>query len=98
MKKQLPSALLEKRDLILEIAARHGAHNVRVFGSVARGEPGPASDIDFLVDMESGRSLLDLAGLLLDLQILLDRDVDVVTEKGLRPRLQERVLAEAVPL
>lgn len=87
-----------KREDILRIAAKHGAHNVRVFGSVARGSADTASDIDILVDMESGRSLLDHAALLLELQELLNCDVDVVTEDGLRERIRDRVLAEAVPL
>jgi predicted nucleotidyltransferase len=88
----------EKRDAILCICAKHGAHNVRVFGSVARGEADEQSDIDLLVDMEPGRSLLDLGGLLMDLQALLGQKVDVVTERGLKPRIRERVLAEAVAL
>lgn len=93
------SALVnEKRDDILRLATAHGARNVRVFGSVARGEADAASDIDLLVDLEPGRSLLDLGGLLMDLQALLDRPVDVVTERGLRERIRERVLREAVPL
>ena len=87
-----------RRQDILQIAARHGAHNVRVFGSVARGESGPDSDIDFLVEMEPGRSLFDLGGLLVDLQTLLGADVDVVTERGLRPRLRARIMREAIPL
>jgi predicted nucleotidyltransferase len=92
-------ALLQvRRAEILNIAARHGAHNVRVFGSVARGDARPDSDIDLLVDMEPGRSLFDLGGLLFDLRMLLGVEVDVVTEKGLRPRIREDVLREAVPL
>jgi len=87
-----------KREEVLRIAERHGARNVRVFGSVARGEASPDSDVDFLVDMEPGRSLLDLGGLLMDLQELLGRRVDVVTEQGLRSRVRERVLREAMPL
>jgi hypothetical protein len=87
-----------KREDILRIAARHGAHNVRVFGSVARGESDESSDIDFLVVLEPGRSLLDHAALLLELEQLLGRSVDVVTERGLRPRIRNRVLREAVPL
>jgi predicted nucleotidyltransferase len=90
--------LKDKREAILQIAAKHGARNVRVFGSVARGEADDQSDIDFLVDMEPGRSLLDLGGLLMDLQDLLGRNVDVVTERGLKPRIRERVLHEAVAL
>ena len=87
-----------KREAILQIARRHGATNVRVFGSVSRGEARADSDIDFLVDLERGRSLLDLGGLLMDLQEFLGCPVDVVTEKGLRLRIRERVLREAVPL
>lgn len=90
--------LRNRRDEILQVAARHGARRVRVFGSVARGEADEKSDVDFLVDMEKGRSLLDLGGLLMDLQGLLGRQVDVVTEKGLRERIRSRVLREAVPL
>jgi uncharacterized protein len=90
--------LKDKREAILQIAAKHGARNVRVSGSVARGEADDQSDIDFLVDMEPGRSLLDLGGLLMDLQDLLGRNVDVVTERGLKPRIRERVLHEAVAL
>lgn len=86
------------RTEILATAARHGARNVRVFGSVARGDARPDSDIDILVDMEPGRSLFDLGGLLIDLQTLLGVEVDVVTEKGLRPRIRADVLREAVPL
>ena len=87
-----------RREEILAIARRYGARNVRIFGSVARHEARPDSDIDFLVDMEPGRSLFDLGGLSYDLQELLGVDVDVVTEKGLRARLREQVLSEAVPL
>lgn len=87
-----------KRDTIIQIAAQHGARNVRIFGSVARGEAGPESDVDFLVELEPGRSLLDHAALLLDLEQLLGRRVDVATERGLRDRIRERVLKEAVPL
>ena len=90
--------LSAKRSEILDIARRHGAHNVRVFGSVVRGEAGPESDIDFIVEMEPGRSILDLGGFLYDLQQLLGVEVDVVTEKGLKARICERVLAEAIPL
>ncbi len=90
--------LKRRREEILRIAAKHGAHNVRVFGSVARGEAGPDSDVDFLVEMEKGRSLFDLGGLLMDLQELLGRPIDVVTEKGLRDRIRPRVLRDAVSL
>ncbi len=90
--------LKDRREDILRIAQQHGAHNVRIFGSVARGDARPDSDIDVLVDLEPGRSLFDLGGLLIDLQDILGRDVDVVTEKGLRDRIRARVLKEAVPL
>jgi predicted nucleotidyltransferase len=90
--------LARVREHILAVAARHGAGNVRVFGSVARGEADAASDIDFLVDFEPGRSLLDLAALLVDLEDLLGHPVDVVTEPGLKARIRQRVLAEAVPV
>jgi hypothetical protein len=88
--------LRQKRNNILEIAARYGAENVRVFGSVARGEAGTGSDIDFLVEMKPGRSLMDLGGLLMDLRDLLGVGVDVVTENGLRERIRQHVLDEAV--
>ena len=90
--------LKEKRQDILRVAERHGAYNVRVFGSVARGEAGPNSDIDFLVELEPNRSLFDLGGLLMDLQALLGREVDVVTEKGLHWYIRDRVIQEAQPL
>ena len=90
--------LKQRRDDILNAAARHGAYNVRVFGSVARGEANDASDVDFLVDMEPGRSLFDMGGLLMDLQELLGRPVDVTTPAGLKPRIREQVLREAVQL
>ena len=83
------------REEILNLAAQHGAKNVRVFGSVARGEEGPQSDIDLLVEMEKGRSLLDLVGLWQDAQELLKVKVDVVSQAGLKPRISERVLREA---
>ena len=87
-----------RRDSVLGLAAKHGAHNVRVFGSVARGESDPQSDVDFLVDLDPGRTLSDLGGLLMDLQEALGAPVDVATERGLRVRVRERVLAEAVAL
>ena len=85
----------EKRNEILRIAGLHGASNVRVFGSFSRGDADEKSDVDILVDLEKGRSLMDMGGLLMDLQTLLGRPVDVVTERGLRPRIRERVLREA---
>jgi hypothetical protein len=94
-----PYELLQtKRQEILRVAAARGARNLRVFGSVVRGEADDNSDIDLLVDMDPGRTLLDMGGLLTDLQELLHRDVDVVTEAGLKPRIRERVLREAQPL
>ena len=90
--------LKSKREEILHAAARRGAKNVRVFGSAVRGEARPDSDIDFLVDLEPGRSLFDLGGLLMDLQQLLGREVDVVTENALHWYIRDRVLAEAKPL
>jgi len=94
----IDEVLKAKRAEILRIAAQHGARNVRVFGSVVRGEATPESDLDVLVDLEPGRSLLDHAGLLVDLEKLLGRKVDVVTERGLRAQVRDRVLKEAVPL
>ena len=94
----LDQLIKEKRKDILEIAAKRGAKNVRVFGSVARGDAGPDSDIDFLVEMEPGRSLFDMGGLLVDLQELLGCNVDVVSDRGIKPRIRERVLKEAIPL
>ena len=95
---KLNELIQAKREEILALAAKHGAKNVRIFGSVARGEADAVSDLDVLVDLEPGRSLLDLGGLLMDLQDLLGRKIDVVTEKGLRARIRERVLKEAVAL
>jgi hypothetical protein len=90
--------LQANRERILQTAAKYGAYNVRIFGSVARGEADASSDVDFLVEMEPGRSLFDLGGLLMDLQELLNCKVDIVTEKGLRERIRERVLKEAISL
>ncbi|OLC38818.1 MAG: nucleotidyltransferase [Acidobacteria bacterium 13_1_20CM_2_55_15] len=94
----LERLLKSKREDIITTAQKHGAHNIRVFGSIARGNDRLDSDVDFLVDMEPGRSLLDMGGLLMELRELLGRNVDVVTERGLKPRIRERVLKEAVPL
>ena len=90
--------LEDKREEILRIAAQHGAYNVRIFGSAARGEARPASDIDVLVEMEPGRSLLDHVALKQDLEDLLGRNVDVVTESALHWYIRDRVIEEAVPL
>jgi uncharacterized protein len=83
---------------ILGVFARYGASNPRLFGSFARGDAGPASDVDFLVDMESTRTLLDLVGLQQDLEEMLGRRVDVVTEGGLSPYLREQILSQAISL
>ncbi len=88
----------EKQGEILGLAAKYGARNVRVFGSVARGSADEQSDVDFLVEMDPGRSLLDLGGLQVELEALLGCSVDVVTEKGLKPRIRGRVLAEAIQI
>jgi predicted nucleotidyltransferase len=83
---------------VLRVARLHGATSVRVFGSWARGEQSERSDLDLLVDLEAGRSLLDLVAIKQDLEDLLHCSVDVVTERSLSPWLRERVLAEAIPL
>ena len=88
----------QKRQDILRIAAQHGAKNVRIFGSVARGEARPDSDVDFLVELEPERSLLDHVALMQDLSDLLGRRVEVATDKGLREHIRSRVLQDAVPL
>jgi predicted nucleotidyltransferase len=87
-----------KREEIQEIAAKHGARNIRVFGSVARGSARPYSYVDFLVDVEPVTSSWFPAGLVLDLENLLGRRVDVVTERGLNPLIRDEVLQEAVPV
>jgi predicted nucleotidyltransferase len=85
----------QHRDAILHAAARHGAQNVRVFGSVARGEDRPNSDVDLLVDMADDRSLLDLVALAQELEELLERRVDILTEQSLAPAIRDRVTADA---
>lgn len=90
--------LKEKRAEILRICAKHGARNVRVFGSVARGEADETSDLDLIVTFEPGRSLLDHAALVLELEERLGCRVDVVSERGIKPRIRERILREAQPL
>ncbi len=87
-----------KREEILKLAAKHGAYNVRVFGSVARGEAGPDSDVDFLVDMGPGRTSFFPGGLLADLEDLLGRKVDIVSPEALHWLLRDRILKEALPL
>ncbi len=92
-------ALVEtQRDAILRLAKLHGANRVRIFGSMARDDADLDSDVDILVDLEPGRTLLDIGGFLMDLQDLLGRRVDVVTESALHPRIRDTVLREAVPL
>jgi predicted nucleotidyltransferase len=90
--------LRARRDEIDAIARRHGARGVRVFGSVVRGEADPHSDIDLLVDLEPGRSIMDLGGLLMDLREHLQCKVDVMTPAMLKPRIREHVMREATPL
>ncbi len=90
--------LREKRGEILHIVSRYGARDVRVFGSVSRGEADRESDVDFLVELEAGKSLLDLGGLQMELESLLGCRVDVVTARGLKARIRERVLREAMPV
>lgn len=87
-----------KRTQILQIAARHGARKVRVFGSVVRGTARRNSDLDFLVDMAEGRTLLDHAALILDLERLLKRPVEVASERGLRRLLRKEALKDAIAL
>ena len=94
----LPASLMNRRRQILDLAACHGVRNVRVFGSVVGGDDRPESDLDLLVDVDPGRSLLDVIGLEQDLEQLLGRKVDVLTEHGLSPYLRQRILAEAAPL
>lgn len=88
----------EKREAILEIARRYGAHDLRIFGSVARGDTTEASDLDLIVRFERGRSLLDHGGLVMDLRELLGIRVDVIDEDGMRERFRKHVMKEAIPL
>lgn len=90
--------LRERREAILEIAARHGAKHVRTFGSVSRGESGENSDLDFLVELEEGRSLLDHSRLVLDLERMLGCKVHVLTPASLHRLIRDKVIAEARPL
>ena len=94
----IPEIIGNHKDQILALAAKHGAYNVRVFGSVAQGTADESSDVDFLVDLEDGRTLFDLGGLLMDLQDLLQRKVDVLTEPSLHWYIRNKVLNEAKPL
>jgi predicted nucleotidyltransferase len=90
--------LEEKREEILRIAYRHGAKNIRLFGSVARGEAGESSDIDILVEVGDNPSPWFPGGLIADLEELLERPVHVVTVGALHSYIRDRVLQEAVPL
>ncbi len=94
----LAQLVKNKREDILRIAAERGAHNLRIFGSVARGDADEKSDIDFLIELERGRTLRDHMRLIRELQELLGCKVDVATVNGLKPRIRERVLQEAIPL
>jgi predicted nucleotidyltransferase len=91
-------SIREHRDAILEIARRYGASNIRIFGSVARGDATASSDLDLIVRFEAGRSLLDHGGLVMDLRELLGMRVDVIDEDGMRPRFRQNVMKEAVEL
>lgn len=95
---EIKKLLESKRSEMLHLAERHGARNIRIFGSAARGDARPDSDIDLLVEMESGRSLLDLVTLSQELEELLGRKVDVLTDGGVSPYLKDRIYSEAVPL
>lgn len=95
---RLRDRLTELRDPIVQAAQRLGARDVRVFGSVARGEERPDSDVDLLVRLEPGRTLFDLARLELELEDLLGRPVDVVTADGLREPVRTAALREAIPV
>jgi predicted nucleotidyltransferase len=95
---QTAGLIRQKRSAILRIAAAHGARDVRIFGSWARDEARPDSDVDLLVRLDAGRSLLDIIAIKQDLEDLLGRPVDVVTEAGISPYLREQILGEAVAL
>jgi len=90
--------LRTRRQEIQRLASLHGARNIRVFGSVARTEDTAESDIDFLIDMDESRSLLDLVGFQQELEAMLNRPADVLTERGINPYLRDRILGEAIAL
>ena len=92
----IDTLLKKKRDEILEIAARHGARKIRVFGSVVAGKSGPDSDIDFLVDLEPGKTLLDIVAIKQDLEDILDCPVDVVTEEAISPYIRSEIVEKAI--
>lgn len=102
MDKRNPTQVIEilalKRDELYELARKHGASNIRVFGSVARREETQRSDIDILVDMDEDASLLDLARLKNDLEDLLEKPIDITTKPALHPLLAESILKEAIAL
>jgi hypothetical protein len=91
-------ALQQRRQEILDIAARYGAHDVRIFGSVARGDATETSDLDLIVRFDPGRSLFDHGRLLMDLRDLLGVKVDIISENGIRERWRDYLMREAVPL
>jgi len=93
-----PGELTDRREELLRVARAHGVTSVRIFGSVARGTAGPGSDVDFLVEFEPGRSLLDLTALIREWGRLLGRRADVTTPAALHPLLARRILEEARPL
>ena len=94
----IQETIRQHRDAILALARQYGAHDVRIFGSVARGDANEASDLDLIVRFDPGRSLFDHGGLLMDLQDLLGMKVDVIDEEGMRPRFRQHVMNEAVAL
>ncbi len=95
---KISEVIQNKRDDIIRLSGQHGAKNIRIFGSVARGDERLDSDVDILVELDKGRSLLDLSGLSLDLQQLLGCKVDVLTEKSLHWYIRDKILKEARPL
>lgn len=94
----MQETLRKKRGEIIRVAAKHGARNVRVFGSVARGDADSHSDIDLIADLEAGTGLFDHAALVTELNELLGCKVDVISSRGIKARIRARVLEEAVPL
>jgi predicted nucleotidyltransferase len=95
---KLKEQIAQKRNTVVVVAQKYGATNIRLFGSVARGEERPDSDIDILVDLQPGRSIFDLGGLLMELEALFSRPVDVITEDGIKPRMRERIMKEVLPV
>jgi predicted nucleotidyltransferase len=97
-KEMMNSQLTQKRKEIMGIASKYGIHNIRIFGSTARGDNKNDSDIDLLVDIEEGRDLFDMGAFLIDLETLLQKKIDVVTENALHQNIRQTVLKEAIPL